>query len=152
MHKYWKYLSVVCALPGLKHASNILYREPLPAKYRTAVLVRCLVINPLEQACVDIPDAATMLDTGSSTENICMNPSAQTTPAPVPVPAQVPPPPAPAPPPQLKEVGANLIDNPGLWLEQVAKELADTHITFLPDLLGAVAVLVVGWAGDFILR
>ena len=52
----------------------------------------------------------------------------------------------------MKEVGANLIDNPGLWLEQVAKELADTIITFLPDLLGAVAVLVVGWAGAFILR
>lgn len=52
----------------------------------------------------------------------------------------------------MKEVGANLIDNPGLWLEQVVKELTDTVITFLPDLLGAVAVLVVGWLGAFILR
>jgi small-conductance mechanosensitive channel len=52
----------------------------------------------------------------------------------------------------LKEVGANLIDNPGLWLEQVVKELTDAVITFLPDLLGAVAVLVVGWLGAFILR
>ena len=52
----------------------------------------------------------------------------------------------------MKEVGANLIDNPGLWLEQVVKELTDAIITFLPDLLGAVAVLVVGWVGAFVLR
>jgi small-conductance mechanosensitive channel len=52
----------------------------------------------------------------------------------------------------LKEVGADLIDNPGLWLEEVVKELTDAVITFLPDLLGAVAVLVVGWVGAFILR
>lgn len=52
----------------------------------------------------------------------------------------------------MKEVGADLIDNPGLWLEEVVKELTDAVITFLPDLLGAVAVLVVGWVGAFILR
>ena len=73
-------------------------------------------------------------------------------PAPVAAPAPPPPPPAPAPPPQLTDVGANLIDNPGLWLELVVKDLTDTIITFLPDLLGAVAVLIVGWVGAFILR
>jgi small-conductance mechanosensitive channel len=74
-----------------------------------------------------------------------MNTAAPTTP-----PAA--PPPAPAPPPPLKDIGANLIENPGLWLEQVVKELTDAIITFLPDLLGALALLLVGWAGAFILR
>jgi len=62
------------------------------------------------------------------------------------------PPPAPAPPPPLKEIGTNLIENPRLWLEQVLKELSDAVITFLPDLLGAVALLAVGWVGAYILR
>jgi len=75
-----------------------------------------------------------------------MNPSTPIPPAPAPAP------PPPAPPPPLKEIGANLIENPGLWLEQVVKELTDAIITFLPDLLGAVALLVVGWLGAFILR
>jgi small-conductance mechanosensitive channel len=70
-----------------------------------------------------------------------MNTAVPTTPAP-----------APAPPPPLKDIGANLIENPGLWLEQVVKELTDAIITFLPDLLGALALLLVGWVGAFILR
>lgn len=61
-------------------------------------------------------------------------------------------PPEPAPPPPLKDLGANLIENPGLWLEQTLKELTDAVITFLPALLGAVALFLIGWLGAFILR
>jgi len=63
-----------------------------------------------------------------------------------------PPPPTPAPPPPLKEIGANLIENPGLWLEEVVKESTTAMINFVPDLMGAVAMLVVGWLGAFVLR
>lgn len=66
--------------------------------------------------------------------------------------ASIPASPAPAPPPPLKDIGASLLENPGLWLEQVVKELSDAIITFLPNLLGAVALLLVGWVGAFMLR
>lgn len=69
-----------------------------------------------------------------------------------PIPPSPAPPPAPAPPPPLKEIGANLVENPGLWLEQLVKELTEAIITFLPNLLGAVALLIVGWVGAFVLR
>jgi small-conductance mechanosensitive channel len=52
----------------------------------------------------------------------------------------------------LKDIGASLLENPGLWLEQVVKELSDAVFNFLPDLFGAVALLLVGWIGAFILR
>ena len=73
--------------------------------------------------------------------------TAPTTTAPTP-----PDPPAPVPPPPLKEIGANLIENPGLWLEQTLTELSDAAITFLPNLLGALALFLIGWLGAFILR
>ena len=66
--------------------------------------------------------------------------------------ASVTPAPAPVQPPPLKDIGASLLENPGLWLEQVVTELSDALFTFLPDLLGAVALLLVGWVGAFILR
>ena len=72
-----------------------------------------------------------------------------TTTTPVPVPA-VPPPPAPSPP--LKGIGVDLLENPGQWLEQVLKDLTDAVITLLPDLLGALALLFVGWLGAFVVR
>jgi small-conductance mechanosensitive channel len=71
------------------------------------------------------------------------------TPAAVPA-APAPPPPAPSPP--LKEIGVDLIEDPGLWFEEVLTELSDAVITLLPDLISALALLVVGWLGAFLLR
>ena len=52
----------------------------------------------------------------------------------------------------LKEIGVNLIDNPGLWLEEALRELAVALKTFLPNLLEALALLVIGWVVAFVLR
>ena len=60
--------------------------------------------------------------------------------------------PTPVSPPPLKEIGADLLEDPGLWFEQLLTEVTDALITFLPDLLSAVALLLVGWVGAFILR
>jgi small-conductance mechanosensitive channel len=61
-------------------------------------------------------------------------------------------PPATPPPSPLKEIGVNIIDNPGVWLEQALAELALALKTFLPNLLGALALLVIGWMAAFLLR
>jgi small-conductance mechanosensitive channel len=61
-------------------------------------------------------------------------------------------PPVTPPPSPLKEIDANLIDNPGLWLEQALQELILALKTFLPNLLEALALLLVGWIAAFILR
>ena len=60
--------------------------------------------------------------------------------------------PAPVQPPPLKEIGADLLEDPGLWFEQLGNELSDALVTFLPNLLIAFALLLVGWAGAFVLR
>jgi small-conductance mechanosensitive channel len=52
----------------------------------------------------------------------------------------------------LKEIGSNLIDDPGLWLEAFGNELVMAIKVFLPNLLGAVAVLVLGWLAAFVGR
>lgn len=57
--------------------------------------------------------------------------------------------PAPSP---LKEIGVNLIDDPGLWVEHVLEELIVALKTFLPNLLGALALLVIGWLAAFVVR
>ena len=69
------------------------------------------------------------------------------TPPPVPPVPPVTPPPSP-----LKEINVNLIDNPGLWLEQALQELTLALKTFLPNLLEALALLVVGWVAAFVVR
>ncbi len=56
------------------------------------------------------------------------------------------------PPLPFREIGANLIDNPGLWTEEALAELTLAMKTFLPNLLGALALLVIGWAAAFVLR
>jgi small-conductance mechanosensitive channel len=58
------------------------------------------------------------------------------------------------PPPSspLKELGANLIDNPGLWFEEVMGQVTLALKTFLPNLLGALALLLIGWVSAFVLR
>jgi hypothetical protein len=61
-------------------------------------------------------------------------------------------PPAIPPPSPLKEIDANLIDNPGLWFEEVLGTLVVALKTFLPNLLSALALLVIGWAAAFLLR
>ena len=61
-------------------------------------------------------------------------------------------PPATPPPSPLKEIGVNLIDNPGLWLEQALEELTVALKTFLPNLLGAMALLIMGWVAAFVVR
>jgi small-conductance mechanosensitive channel len=52
----------------------------------------------------------------------------------------------------LKEIGVNLIDNPGLWMEQALEELLVALKTFLPNLLGALALLALGWAMALVVR
>jgi small-conductance mechanosensitive channel len=52
----------------------------------------------------------------------------------------------------LKEIGVNLIDNPGLWLEEVLVELTMALKSFVPNLLGALALLLIGWLTAFVLR
>jgi len=61
------------------------------------------------------------------------------------------PPPA-APPSALQEVGVNLIDQPALWLDQAASELTLALKTFLPNLLGGIALLLLGWLVAFLVR
>ena len=61
-------------------------------------------------------------------------------------------PPAPVQPPPLKEIGADLLENPALWFEQLVTELSDTLITLLPNVLIALAIVLVGWMGAFVLR
>ena len=46
----------------------------------------------------------------------------------------------------------NLIDDPGLWLEQALEELTVVLKTFLPNLLGALALLVIGWLAAWVVR
>jgi small-conductance mechanosensitive channel len=61
-------------------------------------------------------------------------------------------PPATPPPSPLQEIGVNLIDNPGLWLQEVLEKLTVALKVFLPNLLGALALLVIGWLAAFIVR
>ena len=61
-------------------------------------------------------------------------------------------PPNALPPSPLKEIGVNLIDNPGLWLEEVLVELTMALKSFVPNLLGALALLLIGWLTAFVLR
>lgn len=61
-------------------------------------------------------------------------------------------PPAIPPTSPLKELGVNLIDNPGLWLEEALHELTLALKTFLPNLLEALALLVIGWILAYVLR
>ncbi len=72
-----------------------------------------------------------------------MNPSA----------APTPPTPPPEPPPSaLQEVGVNLIDQPALWLDQAINGLTTALKTFLPNLLGGIALLLLGWLVAFLAR
>jgi hypothetical protein len=52
----------------------------------------------------------------------------------------------------LKEIGVNLIDNPGLWLEEVLRELTAAIKTYLPHVLEALALFLVGWLAAFLVR
>jgi small-conductance mechanosensitive channel len=61
------------------------------------------------------------------------------------------PPSEPLPSP-LREIGVNLIDNPGRWFEEALAELTLAIKTFLPNLLGALMLLVIGWAAAFVVR
>ena len=61
--------------------------------------------------------------------------------------------PQPEPPPSaLEEVGVNLIDQPALWFDQAINELIITLKTFLPNLLGGIALLLIGWLVAFVVR
>jgi hypothetical protein len=61
--------------------------------------------------------------------------------------------PPPEPPPSaLQEVGVNLIDQPALWFDQAINELIITLKTFLPNLIGGVALLIFGWLMAFVAR
>jgi len=61
------------------------------------------------------------------------------------------------PPPEpplspLREIGTNLIDDPGRWMEEALTELTRAVKTFVPNLLGALALLLMGLAAAFALR
>ena len=59
----------------------------------------------------------------------------------------------PTPPPSaLQEIGVNLIDHPGLWLDEAIGGLTVALKTFLPNLLGAIALLLLGWLLAFVVR
>lgn len=52
----------------------------------------------------------------------------------------------------LENIGINIFDNPGLWVEQVLENLVHTLKTFLPNLLAALALLLLGWLAAFVIR
>lgn len=61
--------------------------------------------------------------------------------------------PSPEPPPSpLREISVNLIDHPALWLKEAIADLTLAVKTFLPNLLGALALLVIGWGAAFVVR
>ena len=57
-----------------------------------------------------------------------------------------------APPSPLQDIGVDLFDNPGLWLEQILANLIAALKTFLPNLLAALALLLLGWLAAFVVR
>lgn len=61
-------------------------------------------------------------------------------------------PPSEPPPSPLREIGANLIDDPSLWLQEALAELTLALKIFLPNLLGALALLVIGWVAAYVVR
>jgi hypothetical protein len=61
-------------------------------------------------------------------------------------------PPTTPPSSPLKEIGVNLIDDPGQWMEEALRELTAALKTFLPHLLEALALLLIGWLAAFIVR
>jgi small-conductance mechanosensitive channel len=64
-----------------------------------------------------------------------------------PVPSDATPPPSP-----FKEIGPDLISDPGLWLEESLRQIWSAVQTFMPLMLGALATLLVGWLAAFMLR
>jgi hypothetical protein len=52
----------------------------------------------------------------------------------------------------LQEISVNLIDQPGLWLDEASRELTLALKTFLPNLLGGIALLLLGWFAAFLVR
>ena len=67
-------------------------------------------------------------------------------------PATTPPGPSLTPPSALQEVGVNLIDQPALWLDQAISELTLALKTFLPNLIGGLVLLLLGWLVAFLAR
>jgi len=57
-----------------------------------------------------------------------------------------------SPPPALPEVRVNLVDNPGLWFDQVTGEFILTLKIFLPNLIGGIALLLLGWLAALLVR
>ena len=65
----------------------------------------------------------------------------------------VPPPISPQAPPSARQgIGVNLIDNPGLWFDEVSRELTLALKTLLPNLLAAIALALLGWLAAIVLR
>ncbi len=67
-------------------------------------------------------------------------------------PPAIPPAPPSPPPSPLQEIGVNLIDNPSLWFDEALGELTVALKTLLPNLLGALALLLLGWLAAFVIR
>lgn len=71
--------------------------------------------------------------------------------APAATPPDAPTPPSP-PPSALQEISVNLIDHPGLWMDEAVNELTIALKTFLPNLLGGMALLLLGWLVAYLIR
>lgn len=56
------------------------------------------------------------------------------------------------PPSPLEDIGVDLFDDPGLWLEHILANLVVALKTFLPNLLTALALLLLSWLAAFVVR
>lgn len=56
------------------------------------------------------------------------------------------------PPPALEEFNLNLIDHPALWFDALISESALALKTFLPNLLGGIGLLLIGWLSALAVR
>lgn len=52
----------------------------------------------------------------------------------------------------LRELGTHFVDDPGLWLTETVQELAAAFKVFLPNLIGALALLLIGWLTAYAVR
>jgi small-conductance mechanosensitive channel len=52
----------------------------------------------------------------------------------------------------LREMGTHLLDDPGLWLTELVEELTVAFKIFLPNLIGGLALLLIGWVAAYVVR
>lgn len=52
----------------------------------------------------------------------------------------------------LRELGTHFVDDPGLWLTETVQQLAAAFKAFLPNLIGALALLLIGCLTAYAVR